>query len=73
MTDQLRWRDLKAAEKNTAAGLRRAKQSESHTDYLAASLQTPQPEMLSQGLGAETQALEFSSGERTRVACVETA
>ena len=35
--------------------------------------QIPQPEMLGWGLGAETQALEVSSGERTRVVYVETA
>ena len=35
--------------------------------------QKPQPEMLGQGLGAETQALEFSSGERTRVGYARTA
>ena len=32
--NQLRWRDCKVAEKSTAAGLRRAKQSESHTNHL---------------------------------------
>ena len=32
--DQLRWRDFKVAEKSTAAGLRQAKQSESHTYHL---------------------------------------
>ena len=30
--------------------------------------QTPQPEMLGQGLGIETQAPEVSSGERTKLA-----
>ena len=35
--------------------------------------QTPQHGMLRWGLGAETQALEVSSGERTSVSCVETA
>ena len=34
---------------------------------------TPQPEMLGRGLGNETQALKVSSGEMTRVGCVETA
>ena len=33
---------------------------------------TPQPEMLRRGLSTETQALEVSSRERTRVGCVET-
>ena len=32
--DQLSWRDLKVTEKSAAAGLRREKQSESHTDHL---------------------------------------
>ena len=32
--DKLRWRDLKITEKSAAAGLRRAKQSEIHTDHL---------------------------------------
>ena len=32
--DQPRWRDHKIAEKSAAAGLRRAKQNESHTDHL---------------------------------------
>ena len=34
---------------------------------------TPQPETFRRGLGAETQALEVNSGERTRVGCMETA
>ena len=33
----------------------------------------PQPEMLRKGLGGETQALEVSYRERTRLGCVETA
>ena len=33
--------------------------------------QTPQPETLRRGLGTETQELEVSSGERTRVGCDE--
>ena len=32
--DQPRWRDLKVTKKSAAAGLRRAKQSESSTDHL---------------------------------------
>ena len=32
--DQLRWSELKAAEKSAAAALRKAKQSERHADYL---------------------------------------
>ena len=43
--DQPRQRDLKVTEKSAAAGLRRAKQSESHT-YLNHWPWTPQPEML---------------------------
>ena len=34
---------------------------------------TPQPEMLGQGMCAETQPLEVSSRKRTRVGCVGTA
>ena len=68
--NQLRWRDCKVAEKSTAAGLRRAKQSESRSS--APLPRTPQPEMLRQRLGTETQAPEVSSGESTRIGCVET-
>ena len=32
--NQPRWRDLKVTEKSAAPGLRRAKESESHTDHL---------------------------------------
>ena len=35
--------------------------------------QTPQPETLERGLGAVTQDSEVSSGEGTRVSCVDTA
>ena len=34
---------------------------------------TSQPKTIKQGLGSETWASEVSSGERTRVSCVETA
>ena len=34
--------------------------------------QTPQPETLGPCMGAETQALEVNSGNRTRFGCVET-
>ena len=70
--EQLRQRDLKASEKSAAVGLRRAKQSERCTDHQYHYPQTPQPEMIRQQLGAETQAPGVSSMERTRVACVET-
>ena len=66
-----RQRDLKVAKKSTAAGLRRAKQNESCTDHLHH--HPRQPEMLRWGLGTETEALEVSSGKKTRVGCVETA
>ena len=46
---------------------------QTHTDHLHHNSQTPQPEMLRRGLGTEIQTLEVSSGERTRVDCVETA
>ena len=65
--------NLKASEKSTAAGLKRAKQKESHTNHQYHCPWTPQPEMLRWRLDAETQATEVSSGERTRVGCVETA
>ena len=48
--------------KSTAAGLRKAKKSESHTDHLYDCPWTPQFEMIRQGLGTETQAAEVSSG-----------
>ena len=60
--DQPRWRDLQASEKSSAAGLRRAEQSESHTDHWNHCPKTAQPETLRQKLGAETQAPEVSSG-----------
>ena len=69
--DQPKWRDLKVAEKSPAAGLRRAKQSESSRSS-ASPPWTPQPEMFRWGLGAETQAPEVSSGEQTRIGCVQT-
>ena len=65
--------DLKVAEKSEAAGLRRAKQSESCTDHLHHCPWTSQPETLGQGLGPETQVPEFSSRERTRVGGMESA
>lgn len=71
--DQLRWRDFKVSEKSAATGMKRAKPSESHTDHWYHCPWTPQPETLRWGLDAETQALEISSRERTRVGCVETA
>ena len=69
--DQPSWRDFKDSEKSAAAGLRRAKQSESHTDYQYHHPQTPHPEMPGLGLGAETQAPEVNAREKTRVVCVE--
>ena len=48
-------------EKSAAAGLRRAKQSESHTDHM---------HHCPWGLGTETQAPEVSTGEGTRVGCI---
>ena len=71
--DQLRQRDLKVSKKSTAAGLRRAKQRESCTDHRSHCPHTPQPEMLGQELGAETQAPEVSSRQNTRLGCGETA
>ena len=66
------WRgNLKASEKSSAARLRRAKQKESHRDHHYQHPWTTQPETLRRGLGAETQASEVSSKERTRVGCVE--
>ena len=68
--DQLRQRDLKVTEKSAAAGLRRAKQSENHTDHLH---QCPREHSLrcsGKRLGTETQALEVSSREQTMVSCV---
>ena len=47
--DQPRWRNLKASEKSTTAGLRRAKQRESHRDYQYHSPWTPQSKKLRQG------------------------
>ena len=60
MKYQLSWLDLKVAEKSAAAGLRTAKHRS--CEPLA---RTPQPAMLGQGLGAETQSPEVSSGEWT--------
>ena len=60
-------------EKSTVAGLRRAKKSESQTDHQYHHPLTPQPETLERGWGIETQGLEVSSRERTRVGSVETA
>ena len=65
--------DLKVVEKSAQDGLRRTKQSESHTDHLHHHPWTPLPEMLRSRLGTETQAPEVSSREGTRVGCVETA
>ena len=64
--------NLKALEKIAAAKLRKAKQRESHTNRWYYCTQTPQPETLGPGLGAETQAPGKSTNERTRVGCVET-
>ena len=58
-------------EKSAAAGLRTAKQSESHTDHL--NHWPEHPEMLGQGLGAETQAPEVSPRESTGAGYVGTA
>ena len=65
--------NLKASEKSPEVGLSRAKQKESHTDHWYHHPQTPQPEALRLALGTETQALEVSSRDRTRVGYVETA
>ena len=66
--NQLRLRgNLKASEKSGAAGLRTAKQSHTSCPW------TSQPETFGQELGAETQAPEASSGERTGIGCVEPA
>ena len=54
--DRRRPRDLKVAEKSAAAGLRKAKLSESHTDHLHHWPWTPQTKMLGRGLDTETQA-----------------
>ena len=63
----------KLQKKSTAAGLRRAKQRESCKDYQYHCPQTPQTETLRMGLGSETQALEVSSRDRTRVGSMQTA
>ena len=65
--------NLKASEKSTAARLRKAKERESCTDHRYHCPQTSRAETLRWGPGAETQALEVSSGERTGSGCVETA
>ena len=68
------WRKtLKASEKSAAARLSRAKQKGCYTDHQHHCLRTPQPEILRQRLGAETQASEVSSRKRTRVGCGEAA
>ena len=59
--------------KSAAAGLRRAKESESHTDYWYNLPWTPEPETFGWGLGTETQVPEVSSEERTMRGCVGTA
>ena len=72
--DKPRWRDIRVAEKKSkTAGQRRAKQRESHTDHLQHCPWTPQPKMLGSELGTETQMLEVSSREKTRVGCMKTA
>ena len=49
------WRgNIKASEKSTAVGLRRAKQNESLTDHWYHHPKTPQPEIFMWGLDAET-------------------
>ena len=60
-------------QKSAAVILRRAKQRESHIDHGFHDPWTSQPVTLWWGLGAETQALEVSSWEKTRVGCVEIA
>ena len=63
---------LKVAKKSAAAGLRKAKQSETCRDYPSAPLpQTAEPEMLGWGLGIKTEALDISYGEKTKVGCLE--
>ena len=65
--------DIKASEKRGVAELKWAKENQSLTDHQYHCPWTPQPETPGWGLGTETQALEFSSKEGTRVDCVETA
>ena len=73
MGDQWRWRDLKVSEKGAAAGMRRARQSETQRSS-ATPPQSPELETLRWGLSiTETRAPEVISRERTRVGCVETA
>ena len=50
----------------------RAKQREIFTDHQYHHPQIQQPEIFRQGLGTETQTPEVSSGEKTKVHCVET-
>ena len=64
---------LKASEKSAAARLRMPKQRKSCTNHHYCRPWTPQPEMLRQRLGTETQAPEDNSGKGTGVGCVETA
>ena len=60
-------------EKSSAAGLKWAEQSESHTDDPYHCPHIPQPEMLGQELGTEIKAPEVSSKDRTRVGYLQTA
>ena len=59
-------------EKRAGAGLRRAKQRQSHRDHQYHCPRIPQPEMLRHRLGTQTQAPEVSFRERTTVGCVVT-
>ena len=62
---------LKASEKSTA-GLRRAKQRQQHSNTVPPP-RTPQSETIERGRDTETQAPEVSSGESSRMGCMETA
>ena len=57
------WGTIKASEKRATAGLRKAKQKDTYTDYPYHCPQAPQPETLLLGVGAETQVSEVSSGK----------
>ena len=63
-------REPPSPEKSEAVGLRRAKQRKRAADHRP---RTSQPETFAGSLATETQALEVSSRDRTRVASVETA
>lgn len=54
-------------DKSVATGLRKAKQSEIHTDHLYHCPRHHRLRYSGRGLGTETQTVEFGCGERTRV------